>query len=183
MKKFALHRPNAIITTSSDNNEAEFISVQTFKVKTIPTKPKREININDINSIDDLQSIKRQDPFMYYSIPGVRSAKMLMKKDDNDIDTSTLGVSSLKMRTCSTPCPSRIPSNTKTRRTGTVRRDSTKNDDCWDGQQQSSHKIERRTCISFECYPDLLLEDEDLFDDDDDDDLGDFDIFALLTGQ
>lgn len=178
MKTFALHRPDAIaITTSSNNNEAEFISVQTFKVKTIPTKPKREININDINSIDDLQSIKRQDPFMYYSIPGVRSAKMLMK-DDNDIDTSNLGVSSLKMRTCT----SRISSNTNTKTRRTVRRDSTKNDDCWDQQQQSSHKIERSTCISFECYPDLLLEDEDLFDDDDDD-LGDFDIFALLTGQ
>lgn len=176
MKTFALHRPDAIITTSSNNNEAEFIGVQTFKVKTIPTKPKREININNINSIDDLQSIKRQDPFMYYSIPGVRSAKMLMK-DDNDIDTSNLGVSSLKMKTCTPLCPSRIPSNTKTRR------DSTKNDDCWDQQQQSSHKIERSTCISFECYPDLLLEDEDLFDDDDDDHLGDFDIFALLTGQ
>ena len=175
MKTFALHRPDAIIT-SSNNNEAEFISVQTFKVKTIPTKPRREININNINSIDDLQSIKRQDPFMYYSIPGVRSAKMLMK-DDNDIDTSNLGVSSLKIRTG----PSRISSNTKTRRT--VRRDGTKNDDCWDQQQQSSHKIERSTCISFECYPDLLLEDEDLFDDDDDDHLGDFDIFALLTGQ
>ena len=175
MKTFALHRPDDI-TTSSNNNEAEFISVQTFQVKTIPTKPKREININNINSIDDLQSIKRQDPFMYYSIPGVRSAKMLMK-DDNDIDTSNLGVSSLKKGT-----PSRIPSHMKTRRT--VRRDSTKNDDCWDQQQQSSHKIERSTCISFECYPDLLLEDEDLFDDDDDDDhLGDFDIFALLTGQ
>jgi hypothetical protein len=181
MKTFALHRPDAIITTSSNNNEAEFISVQTFQVKTIPTKPKREININNINSIDDLQTIKRQDPFMYYSIPGVRSAKMLMK-DDNDIDTSNLGVSSLKMRTCTPLYPSRIPSNTKTRRT--VRRDSTKNDDCWDQQQQSSHKIERSTCISFECYPDLLLDDEDLFDDDDDDDhLGDFDIFALLTGQ
>ena len=138
-------------------------------MKTIPTKPKREININDINSIDDLQSIKRQDPFMYYSIPGVRSAKMLMN-DDNDIDTSNLGVSSLKMRT-----GSRIPSNMKTSR-------RIKNDDCWDQQQQSSDKIERSTCISFECYPDLLLEDEDLFDDDDDH-LGDFDIFALLTGQ
>lgn len=177
MKTFALHRPDAITTSSSNNNEAEFISVQTFKVKTIPTKPKREININDINSIDDLQSIKRQDPFMYYSIPGVRSAKMLMK-DDNDIDTSNLGVSSLKMRTCT----SRISSNTNTKTRRTVRRDSTKNDDCWDQQQQSSDKIERSTCISFECYPDLLLEDEDLFDDDDDH-LGDFDIFALLTGQ
>ena len=182
MKMFTLRRPTTI--SSSNDVEAEFISVQTVTVKTIPTKPKREININNIKSIDDLQSIKRQDPFMYYSIPGVRSAKILMK-DDSDIDTSNLGVSSLKsMRNC-TSCPSRIPtSNTKTKRRTVRQQGSTKNDD-WDQQEEQasppSQKIERSTCISFECYPDLLL-DDDLFDDDEDD-LGDVDILALLTGQ
>ena len=84
--------------TADDNttyNETEYIRVQLVKTKTIPTsKPKKELDIKDITSLDDLKSLKRQDPFMYYSIPGVRSAKILMK-DDIDIDTANLGVSKI----------------------------------------------------------------------------------------
>ena len=91
---------------------------------------------------------------MYYSIPGVRSAEVLMK-DDTNVDTS---VSS-----------------------------SSAND--WDQQyqeeqsSQSTHKIARKTCLSFECHPDLLLDDDSLFDDDLDDDDTSFDILAILAEQ
>ena len=125
------------------------------------TKPKQEIDIKSINRIDDLQPIKRRDPFMYYSIPGVRSAEVLMK-DDTNVDTSNLGASGLKakIRNCD-----------------------------WDQQyqeeesSQSTHKVARKTCISFECHPDLLLDDDSLFDDDLDDDDMAFDILAILAEQ
>ena len=91
-------------------------------------KPKKEIDIRNI-STDDLKSIQRQDPFMYYSIPGVRSAKLFMK----EIDSSNLGLN----RNCGS-CPSRL---------GSVHDNA-----------PEPHKVTRSSCISFECHPDLLLE-------------------------
>ena len=44
--------------------------------------PRRQLNLENITSLDDLKSIQQQDPFMYYSIPGVRSAKVLMRDID-----------------------------------------------------------------------------------------------------
>ena len=175
MKSFTLRRSTATMATT---NNSELL-ISTTRVKTISTKPRQEIDIKNINSINDLQPIKRRDPFMYYSIPGVRSAKVLMK-DDSDIDTSNLGASSLKarMRSC-TSCPSRIPSTNG-------RPVYAKNDD-WEQQQQQQQEeqssITRKTCISFECHPDLLLDDELFFDDDLDDDESSFDILAILAGQ
>ena len=55
-----------------------------------PKKLKKEIDIKNITA-EDLENIHRQDPFLYYSIPGVRSAKVLMK----EVDTSNLGASAL----------------------------------------------------------------------------------------
>ncbi|KAL7536576.1 hypothetical protein ACHAXR_007250 [Thalassiosira sp. AJA248-18] len=90
-----------------------------------------EIDLRQVDA-DDFKSIQKQDPFMYYSIPGVRSATVLMK----DIDTSNLGASSMS-RTCVSH-PSRLQTQDKA---------------------SPSQKVTRSTCISFECHPDLLLED------------------------
>ena len=85
-----------IPTDNSTNDEPEcFSRIQIIKTKTIPpSKPKKELDIKAITSLDDLKSLKAKDPFMYYSIPGVRSTKILMK-DDMDIDMSNLGVSKI----------------------------------------------------------------------------------------
>ena len=83
----------------------------TVPTKLMEKKPKKEVDIKNITSRDDLKSIQTQDPFMYYSIPEVRSANVLMR----DIDMSNLS--------------------------------------------PRSQKVSRRTCISFECHPDLLYED------------------------
>mmetsp|Transcript_9170 Transcript_9170/g.15941 ORF Transcript_9170/g.15941 Transcript_9170/m.15941 type:complete len:147 (-) Transcript_9170:162-602(-) len=93
------------------------------------------IDLVDI-SADDLKSIQSKDPFLYYSIPGVRSSKVLMR----DIDISNLGRS--QFRNCRS-CPSRLE---------TVQYNS------------QPHRVTRSSCISFECHPDLLFED-DLLDD------------------
>ena len=69
-----------------------------IKVQTIKTKPKQQLSLTSI-TLSDLKSIKSQDPFMYYSIPGVRSAKVIFK-DDMDIDTRTLHMSSCWTQIC-----------------------------------------------------------------------------------
>ena len=61
------------------------------KIETQPPEPKT-IALKTV-SIDDLKSIKKKDPFLYYSIPGVRS-KLLGK----EVDVANLGRS----------CPSRL---------------------------------------------------------------------------
>jgi len=61
----------------------ESISVPT---KTTDDKPKKTVDLKYITSLDDLKSIKKQDPFMYYSIPGARKATVLMQ----DLDLSNL---------------------------------------------------------------------------------------------
>ena len=101
-----------IPTDNSINDEPEcFSRIQIIKTKTIPTsKPKKELDIKAITSLDDLKSLKAKDPFMYYSIPGVRSTEILMK-DDLDIDTSNLGVSKITRSFVS--CPSRMPTTSK----------------------------------------------------------------------
>ena len=83
---------------------------------------------------EDLKTLKKQDPFLYFSIPAVRTAALL----NRDVDMSSL--QSFQSR-CSrgrmggASCPS------------------------WIEYTPNTTKVERRSCISFECYPDLLLED------------------------
>ena len=85
-------------------------------------EPKKTVDLKYITSLDDLKSIKKQDPFMYYSIPGARKATVLMR----DIDLSNL-IGAGQAVQGETP--------------------------------QASQKVSRSTRISFECHPDLLLND------------------------
>ena len=118
-----------IINTRNDNPLSnDMIRVEYHEA--IDDGPKKQIDIKDI-SANDLVSIKREDPFMYYSIPGVRISKMLMK----DVDTSDLSASSTIKRSCFSS-PSRLE---------TV-------------QGKAQETVVRKSCISFECHPDLLLD-------------------------
>ena len=115
------------------------------KIKTQPLlsrKPEREIDLQQL-TVDELQTIKKQDSFMYYSIPGVRVAEMQMK----ELDVSNL-------RNCLS-CPARM--KTKTPST-----------------PSSLTTVTRSTCISYECHPDVFL--EDLLNDEDSEDLFDMDL-------
>ena len=81
-------------------------------------KPKKTVDLNHISNLEDLKSIKEQDSFMYYSIPGVRKATVLMQ----DIDmTNLIGA------------PEQVA-------------------------PQVSQKVSRKSRVSFECHPDLLIE-------------------------
>ena len=107
------------------------------KVFTVPTKggdsatqttQKKMIDTSLLNE-EDLQTLKRQDPFLYYSIPAVLTATQLRR----DVDMSRLngGMSSLKVS-----YPSRIGS----------------------ASSNTSTTVERKSRISFECHTDAIME-------------------------
>ncbi len=79
---------------------------------------------------NDLKRLKMQDPFLYFSIPAVRTATLL----NRDVEMSSLKNGWCSRRT-SCPSPSRQTESTPIT------------------------KVERRSCISFECHTDLILED------------------------
>ena len=109
-------------TVSSQQPEEISIIARVGESIKVPTKlmekkPKRGVDLKNITGPDDLKSIQKQDPFMYYSIPGVRKATVLMQ----DIDmTNLIGA------------PEQAP--------------------------QVSQNVSRKSRISFECHPDLLIE-------------------------
>ena len=98
-------------------------------------------------SPEDLTALKKRDSFLYYSIPGAaRSARLLL--DENDIDTTNLGASRL-MRRCTS-----LPSSLWKMR---------------EEQAQAQTTVRRRSVISYECHPDILLFDDAGWEDDDND--------------
>ena len=156
------------IKTNANEEWPEMMSVATTtdatlgKTQIVRTmqepKKSKEVDLKRITSADDLNSLKAKDPFSYYSIPGVRSAMILMQ----DIDTSNLASSPLLDRSC-TSCPSRLQSVQGPAMT-----------------QQTV--VTRSSRISFECHPDLLLEDDLMSDDTEEDDI-DLDMFMATFNQ
>jgi hypothetical protein len=76
---------------SMDKHTASSIPVKTFRDKIA-----QEVDVSILSS-SELSSLKTQDPFMWYSIPQVRTAEM----SGDDIDTVSLA-SSIKT-TCTAP--------------------------------------------------------------------------------
>ena len=78
------------VVVSSKSKEIS-IATRIGEIIMVPTnnenKPKKTVDLRHITTLDDLKSIKKQDSFMYYSIPGVRKATVLMQ----DIDMANLG--------------------------------------------------------------------------------------------
>lgn len=110
----------------------------TYEVFSVPTKggddsanltqkKAKAIDTSYLNE-EDLQNLKKHDPFLYYSIPAVRTATHLGR----DVDMSRLndGMSSLKL---SHPTQIESASSTPT-------------------------KVVRQSRISFECHTDVILE-------------------------
>ena len=123
------------------------------------TKRQRELRHVTDMSDDELKSLARRDPFLYYSIPGaVRSARPTLPLDEsNDMDTTNRGPNhgaSRLLRRCTTTTS--LPSSLRKLRMEQQARDAT---------------VKRRNTISYECHPDcLLFDDYDLGWDEDDDD-------------
>src|SRR5210317_1334195 len=139
------HRNNQSFDTSNDEwSEILSIDVEVrplstsavaslTKVPTAPADPSPvEVDVNKALSAQDLRSLKKQDPFLYYSFPGVREASIQQKR----VDMHQLAQEGLR-RTCAS-CPASIQ---------TV------------AMSDTTAKVKRCTRVSFECAPDLLLED------------------------
>jgi len=106
-------------------------------ILTVPTKgaastdeaPKRVIDTRNFSE-EDLEALKKQDPFLYYSIPTVRNA-VLRRCSAAHVTTTRRNPEPARSRSRRASCPSRVESS----------------------------MVERKSCISFECHTDLLLED------------------------
>ena len=81
---------------ASNTNEEwpEIINREVLKVKTEtePPEPKK-IRLGSVGT-EDLKDLKKKDSFLYYSIPGVRSAALL----GQGIDSTNLGFSRIRSR-------------------------------------------------------------------------------------
>ncbi|KAL7527043.1 hypothetical protein ACHAXR_001772 [Thalassiosira sp. AJA248-18] len=112
---------------------------RSMKMRMQPKEPKK-VSMERM-SAQDLKSIKKQDLFMYYSIPEVRRAEMLLEGIDASKDLATCELT----RNCISSPSSLITLQGKA----------------------LTHTVTRSSCISFECHPDILLFDlDDLSDED-----------------
>ena len=156
-----------IISTTDDNNKQDMSStsnndkdtdtaadadaiVATFNVPTKRTDeaPKRVIDTSNLSE-EDLEALRKQDPFLYYSIPRVRNATLRSSAVEADLTTQRNQDPKQELaptRRRASSCPSQVESS-------------------------SSTMVKRRSCISFERHTDLLLEecmdDAELFGDGD----------------
>ncbi len=112
------------------NSNSEYVTSLTVPMKgaaSTDEAPKRVIDTRNLSE-EDLEALKKQDPFLYYSIPTVRNA-VLRRSSASNVTTTQRNPEPARSRRAS--CPSRVESS----------------------------MVERKSCISFECHTDLLLED------------------------
>jgi len=123
------------------SQSSEFISsfTLTLPATALENKPKIIVDTSNLDE-QDLELLKKQDPFLYFSIPAVHHAAVV--RNSRGIDMSAIQGSRSKATSRRASCPSRIQ------------------------QTSDSTKVERKSRISFECHTDLLL--EELMDDFDD---------------
>ncbi len=121
------HRVGRINVMTHDINNDKDLSIYTVPTK-IPSDeiPKKVIDTRYLND-EDLIKLKKQDPFLYYSLPkSVRRRDQFIGYKDVAVDTKE-------------SCPTAAPKSFAV-------------------VDSSQTKVERRSCISYESYPDLILE-------------------------
>ena len=122
-----------------DTANEEWPEIQTLVSRLAPVDPTpKEVNVNNSLSAQDLKSLKKRDPFLYYSIPGVRDATVRL---EHDVDMHQIAQKGLK-RHCQS-CPAKLTSSIS----------------------EPVAKVKRCTRVSFECHTDLLLDLDDISDD------------------
>ena len=142
--------PQRNSNTSTDTANEEWPEIQTFafaSLRLAPANPTPKVaELNSSISAQDLESLKKRDPFLYYSIPGVRDATV---RKEHEVDMHQVAQNGLK-RHCQS-CPASMQTSLTS---------------------EPVAKVTRCTRISFECHTDLLLDLDELSNDFADIDMG-----------
>ncbi|KAL7457364.1 hypothetical protein ACHAWC_008910 [Mediolabrus comicus] len=141
-----------LVSSSPANVAGAIAKEDVLDIYTVPTKgpsdeeeaAQKKIIDTEFLSEDDLKALKKQDPFHYYSIPAVRAATVRRGSIDTMSSTQQDGTRTAQSRR-RISCPYRINST-------------------------PTSKVERRTCISFECHPDMFFHDNNVHEEVDDSD-------------
>eukprot|EP01083_Nonionella_stella_P139322 424804_1 len=120
------------MTTSTSSSFSTSSSLSSYQVKTKLGDAKTNEQYYDITDIsaDELHLIKEQDPFLYYSIP--TKAHQDPPRDRKRGSCTSWSSSSSSSSSSSTEDRPMI-------------------------QQQPTRRVSRKSCISVECHPDLLM--------------------------
>ena len=118
---------------STPSSFSKSSSLPSYQVKTKLGDAKTNEQYYDIADIsaDELHLIKEQDPFLYYSIP----TKVLQDPPRDRKRGSCTSLSSSSSESSSSTMTEDRPMN----------------------QQQPTRRVSRKSCISVECHPDLLM--------------------------
>ncbi|KAL7506239.1 hypothetical protein ACHAXN_003540 [Cyclotella atomus] len=71
-------------------------SSASFSFPTFSTKATKEVSIKNVQDLDEL---KKKDPFMYYSVPQIREAAVLFKKNDFSLRVDSKEMQEVKRQT------------------------------------------------------------------------------------
>jgi len=125
------------MTTSTSSSFSTSSSLSSYQVKTKLGDAKTNEQYYDITDIsaDELHLIKEQDPFLYYSIP-------TKVHQDPPRDRKRGSCTSLSSSSSDSSSSSSSLSSTEDRPFM---------------QQQPTRRVSRKSCISVECHPDLLM--------------------------
>ncbi len=121
-------KPNSADTAVNGDYVTTLI-VPTKGATSTDAAPKKVIDTRNLSE-QDLEALKKQDPFLYYSIP-----RPVRRSSVANMSTSQTNQESARSCSRRASCPSRVESSPST-------------------------MVERKSCISFECHTDLLFEDD-----------------------
>eukprot|EP00584_Thalassiosira_punctigera_P004443 CAMPEP_0172538682 /NCGR_PEP_ID=MMETSP1067-20121228/10028_1 /TAXON_ID=265564 ORGANISM="Thalassiosira punctigera, Strain Tpunct2005C2" /NCGR_SAMPLE_ID=MMETSP1067 /ASSEMBLY_ACC=CAM_ASM_000444 /LENGTH=175 /DNA_ID=CAMNT_0013324229 /DNA_START=153 /DNA_END=680 /DNA_ORIENTATION=+ len=119
------------ILSTAKMNEVTRVPMKVFEQR--KRSVVRELDVREMRE-EDLESLRTTDPFLYYSIPGVRAASVALE----DIDYSDLNMLSRRST-------NQVSSSTQP-------------------QYSNDTKVVRRSCISFECDLSTMLDLDDIYD-------------------
>mmetsp|Transcript_700 Transcript_700/g.1184 ORF Transcript_700/g.1184 Transcript_700/m.1184 type:complete len:165 (+) Transcript_700:57-551(+) len=124
------------IESAAKINEVQRVSMTIFEERTKKTR-QQKVDIQGMSK-EDLLSLKTTDPFLYYSIPGVRAASVTL----NDVDFSDVNALCQEL-------PRQIP----------LALDRQRGNNHYQPPAATNTKVGRRSCLSFECHTSTLLDD------------------------
>ncbi len=129
--------PQRSNSKSIDTANEEWPEITMMTCRLSPGDPTpREVKVNKSLSAQDLKSLKKSDPFLYYSIPGGRDASVRM----GPVDVHQVAQNGLTELSKSYPASMQTTS-------------------------EPDVKVERCTRVSFECHTDLLLDLDEIYND------------------